>query len=48
MKKKPNKRVMHKFSKEGIMVNKNEKRMNIEDLSHSGNKEALIMMKGST
>jgi hypothetical protein len=47
-------RVMQKYSKEGIMVNKNQRRMSIieihlqQDLPHSSNKEASIMMKGST
>jgi hypothetical protein len=47
-------RVMQKYSKEGIMVNKNQRRMNIieihiqQDLPHSSNKEASIIMNGST
>jgi hypothetical protein len=44
-------RVMQKYSKEGIMVNKNQRRMSIieihlqQDLPHSGNKEASTIMK---
>jgi hypothetical protein len=47
-------RVMKKYSKEGIMVNKNQIRMSIieihlqRDLPHSGNKEASTIMKEST
>jgi hypothetical protein len=39
---------MQKFSKEGIMVNKNKKGMNTKDLLHSSNKEASIIVKETT
>jgi hypothetical protein len=39
---------MMKFSKEVIMVNKNKKGMNTDDLLHSGNKEASIIVKETT
>jgi hypothetical protein len=47
-------RVMHKYSKKGIMVNKNQRRMSIiemhlqQNLVHSSSKEASTIMKGST
>jgi hypothetical protein len=46
-------RVMQKYSKEGIMVNKNQRRMSIieihlqQDLPHLGSKEYSTIMKGS-
>jgi hypothetical protein len=45
---------MQKYSNEGIMVSKNQRRMSIieihlqQDLPHSGGKEASTIMKGST
>jgi hypothetical protein len=39
---------MQKFSKEGIMINKNQKGMNTKDLLHSDNKEASIIVKETT
>jgi hypothetical protein len=39
---------MQKFSKEEIMVNKNKKGMNIEDLLHLGSKEASIVVHETT
>jgi hypothetical protein len=39
---------MQKFSKEGIMVNKNKKGMNTKDLLHSRSKEASIIVKETT
>jgi hypothetical protein len=47
-------RVMQKYSKEGIMVRKNQRIMSIieihlqQDPPHSSNKETSIMMKEST
>jgi hypothetical protein len=47
-------RVMKKYSKEGIMVNKNQRRMSIIEihlqqyLPHSSSKEYSTMMKRST
>jgi phosphosulfolactate synthase (CoM biosynthesis protein A) len=45
MMKEKKKRVMKKFSKEGIMFNKNKKGNNTKDLLHLGKKEASIIVK---
>jgi len=39
---------MQKLSKEGIIVNKNQKGINTEDLLHLGNREASIIAKETT
>jgi hypothetical protein len=39
---------MQKFSKEGIMVKKNQKGMNTKDLLHSRSKEDSIIVKETT
>jgi hypothetical protein len=39
---------MQKFSKEGIMVNMNQKEKNTEDPLHSSSKEASTILKETT
>jgi hypothetical protein len=47
-------RVMQKYSKKGIMVNNNQRRMSIiethlqQELPHSSKKKSSTIMKGST